>query len=174
MKKFFQKNKVAILSIILSLVAILISIQANNLSESANKISTESKNISRDGLDYNKDVRSQQIVSLAYDNIYDNEENRQNMSLIRANIGIVNSDDVLKIVDSLEEAGASYCQGTAWIKHIKNYLKNTLSYVCVDNQIYTLYAGKKNGLAILCDKFFPASLFASSLGKKNLYTCNFH
>ncbi len=156
-----------------ALVALLVSSFSLYSAWQANQIALEAKNVNLEGVNFSKDVRSQQISEAVYNDIYDNEQNRASMLAIKANKQISNPDSVLKLVDNLEKAGLSFCQGTAWVKHLKMYLKNTLSVICDNDQVYSLYAIKKNGLALLCTEFFPDSKFAKMLDKKNINSCSF-
>lgn len=77
------------------------------------------------------------------------------------------------MVDIFEEVGNGFCQGTTKTRHIKPFLKRSLENVCKNNEIFEFFQGKKNGTAILCYEFFKESLFAETLKRDNLDTCEF-
>lgn len=163
--KLSSNQKISLISIIISIISVVTSVcvsiytiglsnQANQNSIQANKIAIDSKNINRKQLDLNIDERSQRIVQEAYDNIYDDAQARIVITIMKSGSIINNPDKLLKIVDSLEEAGLSFCQGTAFVRHIKMYLKNTLSAVCFNEEVNKHYLGKKMAWLCFVQNFF--------------------
>lgn len=161
------------LAIAIAVYSNIIANNANSIALDANKISSDSKSISREALDFSRNARSQQIVEDSYDKIYVDPANRRNMESIKAGF-LIGKNNLLSILDNIEGVGNSFCQGTAWRWHINTMLKNTLSHICDNTEIYDNFAGKKNGTAMLCSEFFPNSLFAKSLNKENIGTCMFY
>ncbi|MBU1033947.1 hypothetical protein KKI22_03325 [Patescibacteria group bacterium] len=168
-------------SIALSLVAILISslglfhgLNANKLSKQANILVASGNNLQANTLNFSKDLRSQEYVEDVFNDLYQSSNNLETIQKIRADKFVDDGSNFLYVVDNLESTGNSFCQGTVWKWHLNTTLKNTLNEVCENQQIYDEFAGKKNGLAMLCTEFFPKSKFAQSLQIYNLNTCVFH
>lgn len=139
----------------------------------ANRIATEAWKINEANIGFEIDQRSQDYVSKAYDNLYVDKVNSQTIEYLKNNKKIENSSNLLKVVDIFEEIGSDFCQGTAKSRHIRIYLQNSLATICNSTQINDTYASKKNGLAILCYEYYPDSLFAYTLKRDNLTTCEF-
>ena len=172
--KIINKNIIPIIALLISFASLYFSYQSVKISNNANEIAKESNNVSKNELNFSKDVRSQQISSKAYSDIYDDPQNVITIEKIKRNIPINDVDKIIKVIDPLEEVGLSYCQGTAWILHINVYLKNTLSYVCNNSEVTAIFAGKKNGVAMLCSHFFPNSAFAKFIKLDNVSSCQFN
>lgn len=172
--KNVKKNLIPIIALLISFISLYFSYQSVMVSNKANEIAKTSNNLSENEFNFSKDVRSQQISSKAYSDIYDDAQNVTTMDKIKKNILISDIEKIIKVIDPLEEVGLSYCQGTAWMLHINVYLKNTLSYVCNNSEVLSIFAGKKNGLAMLCSHFFSNSGFAKTLNTNNINTCQFN
>lgn len=155
------------ITVILTIVNLTILAQQNILVE-------KSWRLSQDNLGFEIDTRSQNYTKQAYDDLYLDIEVNSTISDLKNNRNIENEERLRKVVDIFEEVGSNFCQGTAKARHIRIYLANTLGKIICDNQqVNEKYSGKKNGTAILCYEFFPDSLFAKTLKKDNLSTCEF-
>jgi hypothetical protein len=165
-KDLIKNKTVLLINLILTLVNILLVSQANN-------ISRDSLKASEANLGFEIDKTSQEYVSSAYSSIYENQTNQEVIYAFKNNQIVGSRDKLLSLVDTLEEVGSDFCQGTAKTRHIRIYLQNTLSVVCPNEEIFKYFGGKRNGLAMLCYEFFPSSSFAKSLIKTNLSTCEF-
>ncbi len=164
----------SISAIIISLFSLLHGLSANKLSKQANELVASGNNLQIDSLNFSRDLRSQEYVENAFNNLYQESNSLKVIQAIRANELVEDKSKLLDTIDYLETTGSSFCQGTVWKWHINTTLKNTLAGVCENQQVYEEFRGKKNGLAMLCYEFFPESKFASTLQTYNLDTCVFH
>lgn len=172
LKKFTKKNQ-----IILSGVFIVINFgfTLTNLALVAysNGIAEKSLQANESSIGFQLDSRSQEYSSQAFDDIYEDEQNKETINLLKSNEEVTDSAHLKEIVDILEAAGSDFCQGTAKRRHLQIYLNKTLNIVCNNVQVKDTFSGQKNGLAMLCKEFSPDSTFASTVNMTNVHTCEF-
>lgn len=164
--KILLRNLLVLTPIIVSLISLTISVQANNIALSA-------WNLGKENLGFELDKTSRQYVKAAFDDLYTNSQKKQIMIDLKQNKIIYDNNDLKSVVDIFEEVGSDFCQGTSKLRHIRIYLKNSLDVICNNKEINDNFSGKKNGVAILCAELLPNSLFAKSLNKENIGTCEF-
>lgn len=136
-------------------------------------IAKESWKVQQNDLGFQQDIRSQDYVRKAFDDLYSNKDNADVMFKIKEGKLVNNKQSLNAVVDIFEEIGSDFCQGTAKARHIRTYLLNTLLTLCSNQEVLSQFTGKKNGTAILCTEFYPDSAFSSTLKKDNLSTCEF-
>jgi hypothetical protein len=159
---------------IISIVSLLQGHRAINIAEREADFNQEANRIQSEDLNFNKDQRSQSYVENIYNFLYEDEGNSEIVQKIKSNETVEDINKLTFVVDYLESTGSSFCQGTVWKWHLNITLKNTLNDFCTNDQIFSKFDGRKNGLAILCAEFYPESKFASTLQTENLHTCTFH
>ena len=158
---------ISVLSILISTISIFVAIKSN-------QIATDAKNTNKDALGIQLDQISQNYASQAYNDLFNsNNNNLITMTKLKSGMLINDRNLLLKVVDIFEEVGNGACQGTIKFRHIRPYLYKSLSYTCNNSEIQKEFAGSKNGLSILCNEFYPESLFAKNLETENLNTCEF-
>lgn len=162
------------MSVVALLTSIIFSFRSNQLAKDANRIAKDAKAISEESLKFEMDKRSQEYVENVFSEIYQVNKNLNTIQKLRNQEYIGNKSDIDPVVDLLEGAGNSFCQGTVWRWHLNTILKKTLSDVCENEEIYNIYSYEKNGLAMLCKEFFPNSIFSKTLQIENLSTCKFY
>ena len=158
------------ISIVIALSGVFLSYL---ISERTIKIANDAKNINESNLGIQLDQISQGYVSKAYDELYYNADNSFVMKLLRNKFYVKDKYILLRVVDTFEGIGSGACQGTIKFRHIRPYLKNSLSYVCDNQQIIYEFGGKRNGISILCHELFPSSIFAKLIDTTNISTCEF-
>lgn len=62
-----------------------------------------------------------------------------------------------KYVNEFENIWALYCDGKIKLADLRTILKNQLSYVCWNEQIYHYYQNTKSGISWMCSVLFPKS-----------------
>lgn len=166
---------------ILSILAIFISIfgltqgqKAIKIAERDSDLNQRATELQAEDFQFTKDGRSQKYVEDVFNALYQEESNLEIIQKVRSNKKVEDKVKLTYVIDYLESTGSSFCQGTVWKWHLNTTLKNTLEDVCSNDQVFDEFAGRKNGLAMLCREFFPNSKFSQTLQTYNLNTCVFH
>lgn len=167
LKSNLLNNKLfTFINIILTLINIFLVYKANFISDLALRANQSS-------VGFQVDTRSEEYVSNAFNEIYDNSANAETIQKLKNNEKIGTRAAILKPVDLLEKVGSQFCQGTAKGRHIRIYLRNTLGAVCNNDEVFENFKNQKNGVAMLCAEYFPDSKFAGTLNRTNIQTCEF-
>jgi len=174
MKTGFNKYRFSleILTAVLALVAILVSCSANKTANEANSISNEANKIALGAYNLEKSSRSHDICTQAFDEL-DQGNRALVMEKLRNGELIQDELNLRRVMNTFEWVGDAFCRGDVYHDDIGSQLRILLSRICNNQQVYNFYKGRFNATAILCNDFHPNSMFAKTLDKSNIDTCNF-
>lgn len=155
--------------------------ESNKISKDANKISADALNetkkankIQEEANQINLNSASVERADKIFAEIYDNWKNQEIMNILKKRDWIVNNvNDLTTFIDIFEWIWWQYCCWSMTQFDIRLYFWKSLENICRNKNIAEIFWWKKNGLAILCNKFTVESEFWKYLKWENIDKCNF-
>ena len=150
----------------------LIALNANQLSVQANWVSAQ---LLTNQISANRVIQesiSKDNAEKAFEVLYIQDRFKNIIYTIKNNPYVIidNTDTLWSFIDIFEWIWWQYCSGIATPEQIRTYLGKALNPLCYHKQSLELYGWRKNGVAILCKRFFPKSDFSKFA--KNEEKCN--